>query len=716
MKGQGFRFGAIVKSAGSLGEWTALAKRLEGLGYSTMIVGDHIRNQWGPLVGLTAAATATKSIGLATNVLNNDFRNPVVLAQELATLDVVSGGRVEVGIGAGYSGTDYRATGIAHDRASVRIARLGEAVRIMKAYWSEGEVDFTGEHYDAHTDACFPRTVAVPGPRLCIGGGGPKVLSLAAREADIVSLSPSFGSGGLTRSSIHGASIESFVERVEWVRDAAGPRFGELEFHLSLLFTAVGDGRGARQVIHLATREHGLSEAELAALPIAAVGSVEAICDKLLALRERLGITYFSVADPMGFAPVVAKLAGRPLTLDRARSSARRTAAGAVRGAQRRLHAARQRDADRPRAVAPTGPSSPATPVMHRVVLFGAAGMGDKWVRKFLPRFEDRCEIAAVVDVDGEALDRQGEFSKVPPARRFRSIADAGAALRDGQLREVDTAFVIVPPAFHRDAIEASLEAGLAILCEKPLATTWDDCVAIYKAVNAAGAKLQVVQNYRDAAAVATAKQLIESGRVGPLNYLVSRFAMDYRVRNSWGGPFRHEMAHAMIIEGAAHHLDLARHVAGSNFKGLLATDWRPAAALGFDGECCALVIGEFESGARFCYEASAVGAGVQAPWAQDELRFECADATVVVSNNQVQLVRNTKRGPVSERIDNVRIPWIGHHAMLNDFFTWVDGGAPAPTALDDAIATAAAVFATIESSEAGRRVDVSAMLAQLPT
>lgn len=692
------RFGAIAKNAPHVSAWQEFARRVEGYGYSSLLVGDHIRNQWGPLVGLTSAAEATTSLVLGMNVLNNDFRNPVVLAQEIATLDVVSGGRVEVGLGAGYSPADYHATGIPLEPAATRVARLSEAVRIMKQFWGAGLVDFEGEFFAIRGAQGFPRTVSAPWPRLCIGGAGKRLLHLAAREADIVNISPSFARGALDRTSLERATTAAFKQKVDIVREAAGSRFDQLELHLSILWVGVGN-RAARQMYAL-TREFGLSEAQVDDLPVALIGSEGQIREKVQRLHEELGVSYFSISDPFAFAPVVGRIAGQPFTFANVKAKARSRVGRVVRQAQARVR--------------PAPAELSTTPVKHRVLMVGVGGMGEKWIRKYLPGFDERCEYAGLVDISPAALEAQGSFLSVPESRRFTSIERAAAAVDRGDLGSVDACFIVVPPAFHLEAIEAAAACGLDILCEKPIAESWDDCVAAAKAVYAAGVKAQIVQNYRYWPHIEAARQHLASGALGPLNYVAGRFAMDFRVRDSWGGAFRHRMRHAMLLEGSVHHLDTLRHLTGSNVRSLFAQDWRPPTATGFDGECCALVTGEFADGARFVYEGSVVAAGSQDPWGEESYRLECAEGALVVSNKAVQIARTTIRGVTHEPMPGARLAYRGHEAVIAKFFDWREGGPLPETHIGDNLETAAAMIAAVESSETGQRVDLSRFLTAL--
>jgi probable F420-dependent oxidoreductase len=301
-----FRFAVQATSAPDGAAWRDQARRIEALGYSTLYVPDHFGDQWGPLVALTVAAEATTTLRVGGLVFDNDYRHPLVLAKEIATLDLVSERRVELGLGAGWLRSDYEASGIAYDEPSVRVDRLEESLAILEQLWS-GPATFEGEHYRVRDATASPATRRPP---LVIGGGGKRVLSLAARHADIVGVNPSLRSGAVDASTAQSAVAELYDERIRWIRDAAGDRFDELELQALTFVVAVGADRDVLAA-HLAPGL-GISEVAAREVPIALVGSVEEICDQLVERRERWGLSYWVIHEPEleDFAPVVAHLAG----------------------------------------------------------------------------------------------------------------------------------------------------------------------------------------------------------------------------------------------------------------------------------------------------------------------------------------------------------------------------------------------------------------------
>lgn len=306
-----FRFGVQLTTAPTAGAWREQARAAEDLGYATVWMPDHFDTQWGPMVGLTAAAEATTTIRLGGLVFDNDYRHPAVLAKEMATLDVLSEGRVELGIGAGWLRSDYEQTGIAFDPPAARIDRLAEAVEVVKRLWSGGPVDFDGAHYTLRGAGCWPRPVQRPMPPVMIAGGGPKILGLAARTADIVGFNTNLASGVAGPESARSALAPCFRERVHWVKEAAGDRLDALELHCNVAYCLVGVDRLA--VANAVAPGFGITPEEALDVPIALVGSVDEICESLLARREAYGFSYWGVpGDALhAFAPVVARLAGQ---------------------------------------------------------------------------------------------------------------------------------------------------------------------------------------------------------------------------------------------------------------------------------------------------------------------------------------------------------------------------------------------------------------------
>jgi probable F420-dependent oxidoreductase len=306
-----FRFGVSVRSAASRAEWSRKAKKAEDLGYSTFLVADHLAEIFPPLAGLVAAAEATTTLRVGTLVVNNDFRHPVLLARETATVDLLTDGRLELGIGAGHMESEYDEAGMTFDSGGTRIDRLAESVAIVKALWSGEEVTFHGRHYTVTGHRIYPRPVQRPGPPLLIGGNGKQLLTLAARKADIVGLSGIAHRKGGREVDLQSFTEKAAEERIAWVRQEAGERLGELELNALVQDVVITDDRDDA-IRRLMPKLPGLTADEIGSTPYLAVGTIDEIVDQLLARRERLGISYYAVFEESidKLAPIVGRLSG----------------------------------------------------------------------------------------------------------------------------------------------------------------------------------------------------------------------------------------------------------------------------------------------------------------------------------------------------------------------------------------------------------------------
>jgi len=308
-----FRFGVNVRTAASQAEWADKARKVEALGYAVLLVPDHLAELLAPLPALAAAAAATTRLRVGTAVLNNDFRHPALLAREAATLDLLSDGRLELGLGAGHMRSEYEQAGLAFDPGATRVERLGEAVVILKRLLEGESVTFAGRHYRVTGHSIHPRPVQSPRPPVFIGGNAPRLLALAAREADIVGLTGiAFRHGGKEPdvSDFRAAVVD---ERVRLVRETAADRFDRLELTALVQRVVVTDDR-RKAAEELATgRWARLTPDEILASPYALVGTVDQMVDDLRARRERWGISYVMTHEPFmdALAPVVARLTGR---------------------------------------------------------------------------------------------------------------------------------------------------------------------------------------------------------------------------------------------------------------------------------------------------------------------------------------------------------------------------------------------------------------------
>lgn len=305
-----FRFGVIVEHASSREAWIAKARRIEQLGYATLLVPDHLNEQFAPIPAMLLAAEATSTLRIGSYVFDNDYRHPAFLAKEAATLDLLSGGRLELGIGAGWLRPEYEQAGIPYDSGTTRVQRLQEAVHIIKGLFVEQELTFSGNHYTINALKGLPKPLQQPHPPLHIGGAGRHLLSFAAREANIVGIATRIrpDGGGL---DVADTTPEATSRKISWLRQAAEERFNELELNIIVFFTVITENR--LQAAQNLAETFQTSAQQVLNLPHCLLGTPEQVCQDLLARREQFGISYITIfEDGMEeFAPVVAQLAGK---------------------------------------------------------------------------------------------------------------------------------------------------------------------------------------------------------------------------------------------------------------------------------------------------------------------------------------------------------------------------------------------------------------------
>jgi probable F420-dependent oxidoreductase len=292
-----FRFGAIAERAESRDTWLNKARRIEDLGYNSLLVPDHIWIEIDPVVALMAAADHT-ALRIGSHVFSNDFRNPVLLARQAATLDMLSNGRFQFGLGCGYDQSDYDQAGIVFGEAGERVSRFEEALRLIKEFFTQDVVTFSGEYYQTKELKPAPKSVQKPHPPIYIGGSGKRVLSIAGREADIIGVGNKGGP----------ATVQ---QKLDWIRSAAGERFEQIELSSTVFAVAVTEKpEYAAQTI--AQRMKMTTQEVFQHLPVL-VGTVEQIAETLLTRRERYGISSIDIIEPHmeAFAPVIPLLVGK---------------------------------------------------------------------------------------------------------------------------------------------------------------------------------------------------------------------------------------------------------------------------------------------------------------------------------------------------------------------------------------------------------------------
>jgi probable F420-dependent oxidoreductase len=305
-----FRFGVTEHRAPNAKAWREQARRVESLGYSTLYITDHFGDQLSPVAALMSAADATSTLRVGSLVFDNDYRHPVVLAKEAATLDLLSDGRLDFGLGAGWLATDYEQTGMTFDPPGTRIERMAEGLEIIKRFFAGGSVSFTGKHYTVAGVEAVPSPVQKPHPPIVLGGGGRRMLRLAAREADIVSINYKLSEGRINRKLISTGLADATDEKLGWIKEAAADRLSEIELSVSIFVANVTDDRDA-----LAAAMASGSGSEPSAVletPHFLIGTVEQMIEDLQARRERYGISYVIVPGEVAesLAPIVERLTG----------------------------------------------------------------------------------------------------------------------------------------------------------------------------------------------------------------------------------------------------------------------------------------------------------------------------------------------------------------------------------------------------------------------
>ena len=319
-----FRFAIQAFSSPTKREWVDLARKVEDSGFSTLHVADHYLGPGSRIEGtghrvqamalipaLTAAAMATTTLRIGSRMACTSYHLPTILTKEMATIDVLSEGRLEIGLGAGWLVNEYEGMGIPFESAGHRIQLMRETAEFMlMAYGSDAEVDYHGEFIDSSGYVAVPRPVQAPHPPLMIGGGAPKVLGIAGELADIASVNFNNSSGVVGAGSISSSTEDETRKKVQWIKDGAGDRFDQIELETATYFISI-DGR-SEITADAVSKRTGLEMADLKRFPHAAVGSVDEICDELIRRREEYGFSYITVGDAHldAYLPIVERLAG----------------------------------------------------------------------------------------------------------------------------------------------------------------------------------------------------------------------------------------------------------------------------------------------------------------------------------------------------------------------------------------------------------------------
>jgi len=343
----------------------------------------------------------------------------------------------------------------------------------------------------------------------------------------------------------------------------------------------------------------------------------------------------------------------------------------------------------------------------YRCLMIGAGGMAGAWIKRFFPDFGDRMEVVGLVDINEGALSDSGAFLGLPEERLFTDQEEAF------DKTQADFCCIVTPPAVHELSVRLACERGMDILSEKPVADTWDGCVRIYRLVKQAGVKMMVTQNYRYTPRILTLKQVIQGGRLGKLNYLMGRFAADYRKYGAWAA-WRHEIEHSLLIEGSVHHFDQLRNLAGADCETIFGYEWNPDWS-SFKHESNALYVMRFANGVPANYEGNNSEAGHVTSWHHEYYRAECEGGAVILdSDDKVWIQECTPgQGMTLTEVPHVAPQWDGHQAIVCQFLDWLEGGDEPVTVIDDNIKSAGMLFGAIEAAQTGAPVNVMGKVAE---
>jgi probable F420-dependent oxidoreductase len=305
-----FRFAVDLQACFPDTSWTDTVREVEALGYSTAFVPDHFDEGLGPLAAMAAAAAVTTTLNVGTLVLDCDFRHPAVLSRELATIDLISEGRLELGLGAGWKRLDYDRSGIPMDPPKVRVDRMIEHTAVLKGLFATGPFSFEGDHYTITDLEGTPKPHHDGGPPILIGGGAPRVLRFAGAEADIVGVNPSVHSGEADTAAVQDAMADRIDQKIEWVKQGAGDRFDDIEINAWLAVADVTED--ADSLVDVLAEMFEIEPAQVLTSPLNLVGNPSQIKERLHERRERWGYSYHVVPGDKArdFAPIFSELVG----------------------------------------------------------------------------------------------------------------------------------------------------------------------------------------------------------------------------------------------------------------------------------------------------------------------------------------------------------------------------------------------------------------------
>ena len=347
----------------------------------------------------------------------------------------------------------------------------------------------------------------------------------------------------------------------------------------------------------------------------------------------------------------------------------------------------------------------------ERALLVGAGGWSrEHWIDVVLPDFQDKVEVVGLVDFKRSVLEDSGKKLQLPSHLLFSDPVEAFDKVK------ADFCIVVVPPSAHKSVYELAASKKMNILSEKPVSDSLPEVVDTYKLVKRAGIKMAVTQNYRYESPILTLKAVLESGRLGKVDYIVSRYASDYRKPGSWDVGSVYEMDNPLLFEGSIHHFDMIRNLSGSNVKTISGSAWNPEWS-SFRSNSNAIFTMEMENGVKAVYEGSSNAAGFINRWHQEYYRVECEKGSVVVDRGDRIVRVYTRASDGTPQItEEIALPALksGHHHILNKFLEWIDGGTAPETNIEDNVNSALVVFAAAEASKTGKPQNIKDYLSKL--
>lgn len=338
----------------------------------------------------------------------------------------------------------------------------------------------------------------------------------------------------------------------------------------------------------------------------------------------------------------------------------------------------------------------------HRGILIGAGGFASAWARTFLPAFSDRVEMVGIADMIPEALNRSADALDIPASQRFESA--------ERMLEEVDAdiCFMVIQPKGRTELVRVAAQQGMAVLCEKPIAASWEQSLEIAGIAHESGIKIAVMQNYRESNRIRALKKVLQRPELGSVNLVQCRMAVDYTIETA-GGAFRHQIQDAFIYEGAEHHLDQVRNLLDADAEWVQGVQWNQPWSTFENNPCLLLTIG-MSTGAVVHYEMNHIDRGHQNGWHEEYYRVACEGGTMTLDADHV--IRVTRHvAPDQEEVEEIypdTDPRDGHFAQIGRFLDWLDGGLAPVTVPADNLRTMALIFAAVEATHTGQRVPIA--------